>query len=82
MDVPGVRLEDLRITVAGRRLTVTGRREIVREHADPRVRMSERWSGAFSRSVELPMEVDEGRVAASLREGILRVELPRRGEAR
>ena len=83
MDVPGVRLEDLSITVAaGRRLVVSGRWEVVREREDPRVRLRERWSGSFSRSLELPDEVDESRIAATLREGILRIELPRRGARR
>ncbi len=82
MDVPGVRLEDLSIGVSGRRLTVSGRREIVRESADPRVRLRERWSGTFTRSLDLPEEVDAARVTAALREGILRIELPRRGGRR
>ena len=82
MDVPGVRLEDLSIAVSGRRLTVTGRREIVRESSHPRVRLRERWSGAFGRSLDLPDQVDETRITAALREGILRIELPRRGGRR
>ena len=82
MDVPGVRLEDLEISVSGRRLTVHGRREIVRERSDPRVRLRERWSGSFSRSLELPDQVDEDKISATLREGILRIELPRRARPR
>lgn len=82
MDVPGVRLEDLSMTVSGRRLVVSGRREIVREREHPNVRVRERWSGAFSRSLDLPDEVDEARISATLREGILRIELPRRGGRR
>ena len=82
MDVPGVRLEDLTIAVAGRRLTVRGRREIVRERSGPRVCVTERWSGSFSRSIDLPDQVDEGRIAATVQEGILRIELPRRGGRR
>jgi HSP20 family protein len=82
MDVPGVPLEDLKITVSGRRLVVSGRREIVREREHPNVRLRERWSGSFSRSLELPEEVDASRMAAVLREGILRIELPRRGGRR
>jgi len=81
IDVPGVRLEDLVISVAGRKLMLRGRREIVRELAGSRIRLRERWSGEFSRSVELPGPVDAGRMTATLREGILRIELPR-GEMR
>ena len=82
MDVPGVRLEDLSIAVSSRRLVVAGRREIVREHEHPSVRVHERWSGSFSRSLDLPDEVDESHISATLREGILRIELPRRGGQR
>ena len=82
MDVPGVRLEDLSMAVSGRRLVVTGRREIVREREHPSVRVRERWSGSFSRSLDLPDEVDATGIAATLREGILRIELPRRGGRR
>jgi len=78
IDVPGVRLEDLVITVAGGKLVLHGRREIVRELAGSRFRLRERWSGEFSRSVELPGPVDAERMTATLREGILRIELPRR----
>jgi HSP20 family protein len=82
MDIPGVRLEDLSMSVSGRRLVVSGRRELVREREHPSVRVRERWSGAFSRSLDLPDEVDESRISATLREGILRIELPRRGGRR
>jgi HSP20 family protein len=79
MDMPGVHREDLVITVTGRTLTLHGRREIVRELAASRLRLRERWSGAFSRSVELPGPVDEERMTVTLREGILRIDLPMKG---
>ena len=78
LDMPGVRLQDLRFSVAGRRLTLSGSREIVRDFSTARIRVRERWSGAFSRSVELPGPVDEQRMTATLDEGILRIVLPRR----
>ena len=77
LDMPGVSLKDLSISVAGRRLTLSGRREIVRDYASARIRVRERWSGAFSRSVELPGPVDGERLTATLHEGILRIVLPR-----
>ena len=82
IDMPGVRPQDLTITVEGRRLTLSGRREIVRESADPRVRLRERWSGAFSRSVELPGPVDAEHITMTMHEGILRITLPRRQAGR
>jgi len=77
MDMPGVRLQDLDIAVAGRKLKLHGRRELVRELAGSRIRLRERWSGEFSRIIDLPGPVDAGRMSATLREGILRIELPR-----
>jgi HSP20 family molecular chaperone IbpA len=76
IDMPGVRLEDLVITVTGRKLTLRGRRQMVRELAGSRIRLQERWFGEFSRSLDLPGPVDAGRMTATLREGILRIELP------
>ena len=77
LDMPGVSLKDLSISVAGRRLTLSGRREIVRDYDAARIRVRERWSGAFSRSVDLPGPVDAERLTATLHEGILRIVLPR-----
>jgi HSP20 family protein len=79
LDMPGVSQQDLSISVAGRRLTLSGRREIVRDFAAARIRVHERWSGSFSRTIELPGPVDEQRMTATLHEGILRIVLPRRG---
>ena len=78
LDMPGVNLRDVSISVAGRRLTLSGRREIVRDFASAQVRVRERWSGSFSRSIELPGLVEEQRMTATLHEGILRIVLPRR----
>jgi HSP20 family protein len=77
LDMPGVSLKDLSISVAGRHLTLSGRRQLVRDYAAARIRVRERWSGAFSRSIELPGPVDAERLTATLHEGILRIVLPR-----
>lgn len=78
LDMPGMRLQDLSITVVGRRLTVSGRREIVRDLSGARIRVRERWSGSFRRSIDLPGPVESERLTATLHEGILRITLPQR----
>jgi HSP20 family protein len=78
LDMPGVSLQDLSISVTGRVLTLSGRRAIVRDYAAAHIRVRERWSGAFNRSLELPGPVDGERLTATLHEGILRIVLPRR----
>jgi len=79
MDLPGVRREDLQVELEGSRLTVSGRRAFVRESAGPRFRRRERFSGSFRRSVELPETCDRERIGAVLEEGVLRVEVPKKG---
>ena len=79
VDLPGVRREDVDLRVEGRTLVITGTRKIVRRTVGARYSHCERVSGSFRRTIPLPREIDEERIAAALEEGILRVELPKKG---
>ena len=76
VEVPGVLQRDLEVAVQGRDVTVAGRRAALEEHAN--VLVSERPAGHFQRTVTLPAEVAEERGSAHLREGLLRLHLPKR----
>ncbi len=76
VEVPGVSQRDLEVAVQGRSVTVAGRRAAREEHAD--VLLAERPGGHFQRTVTLPGEVAEERGSAHLREGLLRLHLPKR----
>ena len=78
-DLPGVRREDITIEVRGGNLIVAGQRKIVRRTAGAGYSHCERLSGSFRRAIPLPRAVDEGRIRATLEEGILRLELPKKG---
>jgi HSP20 family protein len=82
IDLPGVRREDVTIEVHGRTLVIAGSRKIVRRELGERYSHCERVSGSFRRSVPLPLKVDEEKITATLEEGILRVEIPRKGVSR
>ena len=75
IELPGVKLEDLSVEVAGRRLTVTGERK-ERERVGI-LRRRTRTVGRFHYEVLLPGEVDEDAVTASLHEGVLTVRVPK-----
>ena len=75
IELPGVKLEDLSVEVAGRRLTVTGERK-ERERVGI-LRRRTRTVGRFHYEVLLPGEVDEEAVEASLHEGVLTVRVPK-----
>ena len=75
IELPGVKLEDLSVEVAGRRLTVTGERK-ERERVGI-LRRRTRTVGRFHYEVLLPGDVDEEGVDASLHEGVLSVRVPK-----
>lgn len=82
MDVPGVKAADLDIQINGNLLTISGKREEEKEEKDRTFHRIERSSGSFSRTVTLPCAVDEGKVDAKYKDGILTVALPKTQEAK
>lgn len=76
-EVPGIGPKDLEISAMGRRLTLSGKREIAKENDRASYHRKERAEGEFSRTVALPVEFDVGRVEAAYDAGILTVTLPK-----
>ncbi len=81
-DLPGLEQKDVEIEVQDNRLTLRGERAEEREEKEGDYYWSERWSGAFARSIELPPQVDPDKVDATFKKGVLEVHLPKRKEAR
>lgn len=81
-EVPGLRREDIDLTVENNTLTMKGERRRDDSVRDDRYHRVERAYGAFSRSFTLPNTVDGGRVHAEYRDGVLTIVLPLREEAR
>ena len=76
-EVPGFTAKELDIRVEGNRLTIAGRHESSEESKRGKTIYSERSSQEVCRSVELPSEVDTPKVNATLKDGILTIELPK-----
>jgi HSP20 family protein len=75
-ELPGLKGENLEVTVVGSELTIKGDRPAdVREGVSYHRR--ERGVGAFTRLVHLPVEVDGDRVQATLHDGVLTIRLPK-----
>jgi len=81
-DLPGIRREDLDIQLAGNRLSISGRREVESSGQEGQVYSQERSFGSFTRSFTLPEEVESGKVAAELRDGVLHLMVPKSPEVR
>jgi HSP20 family protein len=77
VEVPGLRPEDINVTVDQGMLTVQGERRSEEEKGDRSYHRVERRYGAFRRSISLPRDVDASRVQANYDNGVLRLEIPK-----
>jgi HSP20 family protein len=77
LDVPGLKKEDINVSVHEGVLTVSGERKSEKEVTEGTLHRSERFYGKFSRSVSLPSEVRADKVSATYKDGILTVDIPK-----
>lgn len=81
-ELPGLRREDIQVTVENDCLTLRGERQAQHEVRRDRYHRLERASGQFSRSFTLPAILDTSKIAASYEDGVLTVTIPPREEAK
>ena len=77
IEVPGVEKDQLHLTVADDHLTVRGETRKETEEKRKNYYRQEIRYGAFQRSVSLPVEVDAGKSHAELKNGVLKITLPK-----
>ena len=76
-ELPGLGLDDVEVLVNGGEVTIAGAREFGEPQGGAHWHRRERSYGRFSRTVTLPWEVDADKVHATLRDGVLTVQLPK-----
>jgi HSP20 family protein len=82
-DIPGVKKEDIQVAVDGNEVTISGEiRKETEEKKGEEVLRAERYYGKVSRSFTLPHDVDEGKVVAKYADGVLKVTLPLKTQAK
>jgi HSP20 family protein len=74
-EIPGVNVDDLDIALNGRLLTLSGSKHQETENKSDHYFHVERSYGSFSRTIQLPSEVDQSNVDASYKKGVLSIEL-------
>lgn len=74
-EIPGVKKEDLKITLQDNILTIKGEKKKEEEHKENNYYRCERSYGSFSRSFTLPVEVSTEKVDAKFNDGMLKIEL-------
>jgi HSP20 family protein len=82
VELPGVKLDDLEITLEDGLLTIQGERHVAHDSSEEQVHRVERSSGAFRRSITLPAHVMADEVEASMEDGVLRILVPKAEEAK
>jgi HSP20 family protein len=81
-ELPGVQKSDVKLSVQDGVLTLNGQREQNKEAKGIRYHRTERAYGRFARSFAVPESVDEQKLSAEFRDGILRVRLPKAEKAK
>lgn len=76
-EVPGIDPDSLEISVVRDSLTLRGSRGVEEGKEGESYHRRERWSGRFTKTLELPFPVDSARVEARFSKGVLYISLPR-----
>src|SRR6266513_2582385 len=82
IEVPGIDEKDIDVSVQNNTLTVHGERKIEKEEKEENYRRVERQYGSFTRTFTLPTTVDTENVAATYDKGVLKINLPKKAEAK
>ena len=82
LEIPGINQEDLDISLENNTLSVHGERKFEKEEKEENFHRIERRYGSFARSFSLPNTLDPESVRASYENGMLKIELAKREEAK
>jgi HSP20 family protein len=81
VELPGLKPEDLDITMEDGLLTIQGERQLTSQSSEQRFHRVERRYGAFRRSITLPAQVQAEQIEASFDNGVLQIVVPKMEEA-
>jgi HSP20 family protein len=78
-DIPGVKKEDIHVTVEGNMVSISAEKKTEKEEKEgEKVLRSERFIGKVSRSFSLGSDVDESKAQAKYNDGVLELTLPKK----
>jgi HSP20 family protein len=80
-EMPGLKDKDVQVVLSDGMLTISGEKRAEREEKDKGYKFVERSFGSFSRSIELPEDIDSTKIKATIGDGVLKVVAPRRAKA-
>jgi len=80
-EVPGFAAKDLEITLEPQRLVISGKRETKEEAQKGKAVYKEQCSNEIFRAIALPAEVDASKATATLKNGVLELQVPKSAKA-
>jgi len=80
VDAPGIKREDVEVSMEGNALTVKLNRPQPEQEKDARLLYGGRWYGSAARTINLPFAASSGEVNAKLAEGVLTIEVTKQPE--
>jgi len=81
VELPGMEAKDIEISLDDDILHIKGERKFASEVKEENYHRMERAYGRFERNIPLPRKVDEEKVTASVKDGVLNIVLPKAVEA-
>lgn len=81
-EIPGMKKEDTKISVNNNVLTISGEKKSETKHEDKKYHRVESYYGSFQRSFVLPDAIKADKVAASYKDGVLTVTVPKSEEGK
>ena len=81
-DLPGIEQKDIDLRIENATLTLRGERKFLKEAKDEDYHRIERSYGIFSRTFQLPGSIDQTKISAVHKDGVLEVHLPKREDTR
>jgi len=81
-ELPGLEQKDIDVSIASNVLTIKGQKKDEHEEKKAKFYKKESWSGSFQRTLPLPMTVEVDKIKAELKDGMLKVTLPKKEEAK
>lgn len=78
-EMPGVKREDIKVTIQGDQVTISAETSTDEERTEGNIVCRERYHGKQFRSFSLPQSVDEENAHATCHDGVLELNLPKKG---